>query len=823
MSKSKNKKLMKLQSTQDYLPIRDVRDGIVIMRDGRFVKIMEFAPVNFNLLSEDEQDSIVSTFHSALRTMPKSLQFKIVTKKADVSPFIDRLEADMAVEKNPRCVQMQKEQANLIASIGVVAGTTRHYYVIFEYEQPIGMKKSPSFEEVSASLNMSAANVRSMLLLCGNRQVSKDKDDEWTLNALYNIVCRAQSDQVSFRSHMADVLAAYASNPGVSFGPDAILPVNDFIAPSYIDPGRSPKYIVVDDLYYAFLLVDGDSIPETVAAGWPQIFTTLGEGIDVDIWCHKEDPTAIMNKMMFKLRTNLSKQRNSEDTNQGYEDLSAAIDAGYYLKQGMAAGDDFCYFGLMLTVTAYSAQDLERRVLMVKEVAVRNCVKLRQCTFQMEDAFRMSLPVCKYNESLWSLAQRNTLISQFASAYPFTSFEMMDEEGLLLGVSEGNSSLIFVDPYKYANANMVFLGSSGSGKTYALQCIALRMREKGQQVFIIAPLKGHEYERACTAIGGQYVKISAGSDHHINIMEIRKRDDVFSLDGEDTASESILLAKIQQLHIFFSLLLPDIKYEEKQTLDEALLRTYENFGITTKNKSLLDPGNPGRYRPMPVLGDLHKVLKGMGSPASRLYHNLTRYVTGSASSFNHPTNVNLNNQYVVLDVSSLTDELMPMGMFICLDYVLDKAKENRASHKAIIIDEVWHLVGPFASQEAAKFVITIFKTIRAYGGSAIAATQDLEDISGGFGETIINNSRLQFVLKMERKEARSIGASMELTSNELERISKMQRGTCLLIANETRVFINIIASKTEHDLITTDPADLQRIANEQKRRKQQKS
>ena len=346
------------------------------------------------------------------------------------------------------------------------------------------------------------------------------------------------------------------------------------------------------------------------------------------------------------------------------------------------------------------------------------------------------------------------------------------------------------------------------------------MREKQTQVFIIAPDKGFEFERACTAVGGQFIRITPGSGQNINIMEIRKKDGTANtlIDGGAAADESILSGKIAQLHTFFSLLIPDLTYKEKYILDERLIQTYRRFGITEKNESLPDPGAPDRYRRMPVLGDLYRELEEAGDGAERLRGVLTRYVSGSASAFSRQTNVDLDNKYVVLDVSNLTKEMLPIGMFIALDYVWDKAREDRTRKKIIFLDETWRLVGTGASAQSAEFVLEIFKVIRGYGGSAVAATQDLNDFfameDGKYGAGIINNAKIKMLMKTEPREAKVIADAMDLTSSELEEIRRIEKGTCLLAAATNHVFLRIRASATEHDLITTDRNDLRRIARE---------
>ena len=367
---------------------------------------------------------------------------------------------------------------------------------------------------------------------------------------------------------------------------------------------------------------------------------------------------------------------------------------------------------------------------------------------------------------------------------------------------------------------MAILGTSGAGKTFTLQLMALRMRRKNIQVFIIAPLKGHEFRRACHNIGGAFIQVSPAAKSCINIMEIRKTDTRANdlLDGPQN-EKSLLAAKIQSLHIFFSLLIPDMSYEERQLLDEALILTYNRKGITHNNESLIDPEHPERYREMPVLGDVYDILKA-NPETKRLANILSRLVNGSASTFNQQTNVDLSNKYTVLDISELTGDLLTVGMYVALDFVWDKAKEDRTVEKAIFIDETWQLIGASSNRLAAEFVLEIFKIIKGYGGAAICATQDLNDFfaleDGKYGKGIINNSKTKIVLNLEDEEAQRVQSILHLSEAETMAITHFERGNGLISTNNNNVTVEFRASDLERELITTDREELQRILQREK-------
>ena len=526
----------------------------------------------------------------------------------------------------------------------------------------------------------------------------------------------------------------------------------------------------------------------------------------------------MIRKLGQQLRINRSRIKETSDTNTDFDDLDGAIRSGYFLKDGLGNNEDFYYLNLLITVTADSVDELEWKCAEMKKLLLSQDMDVQTCSFCQEQAFLSALPVVSLEKHLYDRSKRNVLTVGAASCYPFTSYEMCDDNGILLGVNKHNNSLIIVDIFDsrvYKNANIAILGTSGAGKSFTLQLMATRMRRKGIQVFIIAPLKGHEFHRACSNIGGEFIQISPASRNCINVMEIRRvnRSVDELLDGPGV-EKSMLAAKIQRLHIFFSLLIPDMSHEERQLLDDALIRTYKAKGITHDNSTLEDPSRSGFYREMPVLGDLYEVLQ-QSQDTRRLANIINRLVNGSARTFNQQTNVSLDNKYIVLDISELTGDLLTVGMFVALDFVWDKAKENRTQAKAIFIDECWQLIGASSNRLAAEFVLEIFKIIRGYGGSAICATQDINDFfaleDGKYGKGIINNSKTKILLNLEEEEARRVQGVLRLSETEVMEITHFERGNGLISTNNNNVTVEIKCSQLEKELITTDRRELLEI------------
>lgn len=816
-----------LNPVADYLPIEKIESGVIYTKDHRFVKVVEVIPINFMLRSAREQRNIIYSFISYLKISPVKLQIKVLTRRADINRHLDTVRREMAQEENEQCRMMQEDYLNFVQQVGSREAVTRRFFLIFEYEPWNNTRRAEQEADAIQSLQSAVHTASNYLRQCGNEVIIPENEDEFTVDVLYNLLCRSESAVKPLSVRAQEVVAQYIAQ-GRENEIDHI-PAAEFAAPKSIDFTHG-RYLCIDGLYYAYLLIPSDGYKTQVPAGWLSLIVNAGDGIDLDMFLSRQPKERIIQRVGQQLRINRSKIKDASDTNTDFDDIDSAIRSGYFLKEGLANNEDFYYLNLLITVTAPSEEDLEWKVSEMKKLLLSQDMNVCTCHFREEQAFLSALPLVSMEKGLFERGKRNLLTSGAASCYPFVSFEMCDDNGILLGVNKYNSSLIIVDIFNsaiYKNANMAILGTSGAGKTFTMQLMALRMRRKNIPIFIIAPLKGHEFHRACANVGGEFIQISPASPHCINVMEIRKVDRSVSalLDGPGIQL-SELAAKIQQLHIFFSLLIPDMSHEERQLLDEALIRTYNVKGITHDNASLEDPAAPGQYREMPVLGDLYEVLIAAPETA-RIAHILNRLVHGSASTFNKQTNVRLDNKYTVLDISSLTGDLLTVGMFVALDFVWDRAKADRTEEKTIFIDECWQLLsgaGATGTRLAGDFVLEITKTIRGYGGSMVCASQDLNDFfnldGGRFGKGIINNSKTKIILNLEDDEAERVQETLHLSDAETMEVVHFERGTGLISTNNNNIMVEFKASPLEKDLITTDRRELREIV-ERKRREQE--
>lgn len=803
--------LLPVTWVSSYLPIRQIKNGVIYTTDHRYVKLIEILPINFLLRSSSEQRNIIMSFMSYLKIAPVKIQFKVVSKKADISEYIEKIKEEAEREPDHRVKLLQEDYAKLIERLGRKEAITRRFFMVFEY-QSYNNNKNPKEREVLLYMRSVVQTAKKYLFQCGNVVLEYENDTRFLVDVLYQILNRKTSVYETLEERIKKVARYYQRENGRES--ISHISVTELIAPETMDM-RHRSHLVIDGMYYSYLLIPSHKYRTRVPAGWLSLLINAGEGIDVDVFFFRQDKSKSMERIGRRIRLNRSKIKDTYDTNTDFDDLSESIHAGYYLKRGLSGSEDFYYMSTLITITGYSAKEVEWRVKEMTKLLNSQDIGVISCMFREENAFLSSLPLLCLDKKLYERSKRNVLTSGVASCYPFTSYEMSDKDGIMMGVNKANNSLVIVDIFNtkiYKNANIAILGTSGAGKTFTMQLMALRLRRKNVQVFIIAPDKGHEFARACNNIGGAFIQISPASPNCINVMEIRPTDTSASeiLDGY-TVERSELAMKIQSLHIFFSLLIPDLSHEEKQLLDEALVITYAEKGITHDNQSLENPDKPGQYKDMPILGDLYEVLLRKRE-CRRMANILNRLVHGSASTFNQKTNVDLSNKYVVLDISELSGDLL-LGMFVALDFVWAKAKEDRTVEKAIFVDEAWKLL--VSNELAGEYLLEIFKVIRAYGGSAICATQDLVDFfalkGGKLGRGILNNSKTKIILNMETSEAENIREELDLSEAEAMSITRFERGTGLISTNSNNLIVDFKASQLEKDLITTDRKDLQEL------------
>lgn len=795
-------------------------DGVIETKNGRFLKILQIEPVPFFLKSKNERDQIILSFEQYLRLAPKHFQIKCISRQSSVRQLIRNIDYDKARETNEKILDYYEDQKQFITDIARSESVARNFYMIIPY-QPVNRITMNDYQLAKQYLTDAEDTARKFLKVYDTSDSPRQEQAEM----LYTILNRDRSINIPFGIHIDDFqdkwLATSSKNVNITD-----IDLVEYVSFEKLD-FRNNKYVIVDGTYMSAIAISSNGYISDVYDAWFSMFTNFGVGIDVDLFVCKEDRKQIKNKVS-KIGQIKSIQLTEAEKNKRNQDnidsLSGSVASSKYIRDGLARKQDFFWINSIIYISAKDEETWKRKVKDVKDTLKGWEFKINTLIDKQEDAFRSYLPFCALDKAIFKATKQNVLTEGLASFFPFTSYEMTSEKGILFGIAEQNKSMVIADIFDthfYNNANMLIFGTSGSGKTYLLMLIAGRFRIKHIPVCIITPHKGFEFARWCMAMGGTFIQISASSEKMINFMEIRPKDMEVSriLDG-GVVETSLLTEKIQFLLILFSLIIPNMTIEEKQMLDEILIEVYKDYGITEDNNSIYN--TDGTVKEMPIVGDVYDKLN-KNTSTQRMAGIIKYLVTGSAKNFNRRTNVNLDNELIVIDTSTLSGELLAIGTLIGFEYALSKAKENRTLMKAIIYDEMWKFLeasnDPAINMLIAEYIYEAFKIIRGYGGAAIGATQNIIDVNGGanskYGKGIINNSEIKIVLKLKPEEVPEVQRALGLSDDEAAQLTKF-RHQGLYIANDNNIVVNIKSSRWEHKNITTDRKELNQILEEKR-------
>lgn len=807
-------------STQMVTPIRDIYKGTVITTDGRYLRILEIKASDFAMRTGSEKENIISAFEDVLKVLPSTAQILAVSLRSDLTSTIRYTKERMENETVECCIEMGEQYLEQLKQ-EQTDGSTRRFFIVYQYENVnFGPFAKTPIDVICEQLDIIARRVETAIAGCKNDLIVKYPSDLSANSAeiLYTMFNKEKYGLVSFDSHFQDVYNRYFGAYGQR---EFYVPPTDYIAPDELH-FRGTRYVACNNLYYGYAYVSKNGYPQYLFAGWA---TRVFAKKDVDISIHIQKVPK--DEVIGKIRRNVSRSQENlmevGETSEASESAQKKLEAGNYLRTGLTNGEEYCYLSVMLTVTGSSPEEVKSKMEELKNIGKLNDFNLVEVVNETEDAFFSCLPLNTIGHNLWEKSKRNFLLCDASSVYPFTSFEINDEEGVYIGNLLNNDSMCILDfaNKRFTNSNTCILGTAGSGKTFTELALATRMRIQRIPCYIITPEKEHEYFRLCSAMGGEFIRLGADQKTNINIMEIYpvdKRAIQSSMDlGLNIGTTSQLTEKVRSLKTFFKLLIPGMNQVMIAKLDSYIVKTYERFGITEDEESLWKDEEHTRYKDMPILSDLRKEMEE--DPEMRpVYTIMGMFETGSGKCFNKRTNVDLSNPFTVFSVQHLEEEFVSCGIYIVMDYVWSKVKENIDLRKAIFIDEFWKL------STAASQIIEIAKIIRGYGGQLVLATQQLADIMklpNGLGESVIGNSSFKILMKMSKNDADLVGTIVGLTNSEYNRIQTFRnKGEALLLGDDMRVEIAVRSSQMEYELFTTnrsDYADMMREKNEKKR------
>lgn len=561
-----------------------------------------------------------------------------------------------------------------------------------------------------------------------------------------------------------------------------VLELKDIIAPSALKV--SPKEINLGEkILRSFFVI---SYPRYLSEGWFSPIINMDKVFDVSIFVHPIETSKVLRQFQRKVAEVQSQIHMRENKglvrdpmlDVAYQDLENLRD------QLQQAQEKLFDVGLYITIYGDSSAELDKVESEIKSILEAKLIYVKPALFQQEQGYKSTLPLG--NDELNVHSKLNS--SPLSSLFPFTSFDLTSDKGILYGINRHNSSLVLFDRFSLENYNSIMFAKSGAGKSYATKLEILRTLMFDTEVIVIDPEK--EYEYMAEATGGRYFNISLNSEHHINPFDL-------PLPGPDESAANILRSNIINLVGLFRLMMGGLTAEEDAIIDRAITETYALKDITADS----DFSNVEA----PLMGDFELVLSGMEGGES-LAQRLSKYTKGTWAGFiNRPSNVDINRKFVVFSLRDMEDELKPIAMYIVTHYIWNAIRKE-LKKRLLVIDEAWWMM---KSEDTASFLMGLVKRGRKYFLGVATITQDVGDfLNSPYGVPIITNSSIQILLKQSPTTIDKLQQTFNLTDEEKYLLLESDVGEGIFFAGLKHVAIKNIASYTEDQIITSDPSQV---------------
>ncbi len=577
------------------------------------------------------------------------------------------------------------------------------------------------------------------------------------------------------------------ANPIASILPQEIyqsgvLELQDIIAPSALKV--TPRALNLGDkLVRTFFVI---SYPRYLSESWFAPVINLDKIFDISIFIHPIDTASVLRTFQKKVAEVQSQIHLREEKglvrdpmlDTAYQDLEALRDN---LQQ---AQEKIFDVGLYISIYGDSEQDLDKIESEVKSILEASLVYLKPALFQQEQGYKSVLPIADDQLNIHSKLNSAPL----SSVFPFISFDLTSDKGILYGINRHNSSLILFDRFSLENYNSITFAKSGSGKSYTTKLEILRSMMFDTDVIVLDPER--EYEYLAEATGGRFFNISLSSEHHINPFDL-------PTPREDESGADVLRSNIINLVGLFRIMLGGLTPEEDAIVDRAITETYALKDITPEsNFAAVEP---------PLMSDFELVLAGMEGGES-LVQRLTKYTKGTWAGFiNRPSNVDINKKFVVFSMRDMEDELKPVAMYIVMHFIWNQIRKE-LKRRLMVIDEAWWMM---KSEDTASFLYGLAKRGRKYYLGLATITQDVEDfLRSPYGLPIITNSSIQLLLKQSPSSIDIVAKTFNLTDEEKYLLLESDVGEGIFFAGLKHVAIKVISSYTEDQIITSAPSQV---------------
>lgn len=563
--------------------------------------------------------------------------------------------------------------------------------------------------------------------------------------------------------------------------------IRDIIAPSSIVLA-SDYFKIGERCGKSFFIF---SYPRYLNSGWFTPVINLDTPMDVAFHINPIDTAATLKQLRKKLTEVQAEIMEREEKGLvrdpaleiAYQDLEALRD------KLQTSTERMFRLGVYLTAYEDNFEKLRDIETTLRSILESKLVYIKPAMYQQKEGF---ISTCPYGlDQIQIYTPMNT--GPLSSTFPFISSDLSANEGILYGTNMNNNSLVLFDRFTMENANSVIFAKSGSGKSYAVKLEILRSMMLGVDAIVVDP--ENEFKTLAEATGGSFLNVSLSSLNHINPFDLPEP-------REDENPADVIRSNIINIVGLVRILLGGLSPEEDAIIDRAITEVYAAKDITPQTDPQLWP------KRIPLMQDLEAVLEGMEGTDS-LVRRIHKFTQGTyADFFNQPTNISMEKPLVVFGIRDMENELRTAAMYIIMHYIWNKVR-SKLRKRILVVDEAWVLM---QSEDGASFLYGLCKRARKYWLGVSTITQDVADfMRSSYGQPIITNSSIQFLLKQSPATIDVVQKTFNLTEREKELLLEAEIGEGLFFAGQKHVAMKVVASYIEDQIITTNPEEIAKI------------
>lgn len=822
IQQTKNKKT-KEGSTQEYINVKDIYDGIVETYDGKYIGYVEIYPMNIAKLEIEEQIETLGIYVNLFQTgMFKRFKIKIMNEPSEPTELVANLKRLNKNETNDSLKNELQDYLKFIQHQSQNNAVTKSYWFIWEYTGRQG-KMADTKEEILEEMFDQRSFVQDVFRACGNPVFEPDDSENGEnynrhiLKFLYRFYNRLSCKHESFDERADRIIEDL--NIYNSMNPNANKDITyaDVLAPKGLS-FTSRHYHKMDGQCISYVAVNGNTWRDKQSIRWIDYLTNTNAYTDLDIDV-KEVPRmaasmglGTYNKLSGDI---LDVVRHENFITRG---LVGKRQSTLYYAHAMKEQEQELYdVGLVLSVRTTSPKACKRLNKIVKDqIETKNKLPCIQTTCMNEELFKLTEPIIQYTPAFKYIAH-NVLTEDLASTYCYSAYEISDAKGFVMGIA--NNVVQIIDNFnssRYSNANIVILGTPGAGKTATMMMMGHRMYFNGIRIKYIIPKKGFEYETLCKAMNGNFISVFPGSTVCLNPFDIIPEDEMnteyLSEETKVNKRGSLLSKKVSQLITWLELLAVREPARDRERwfcrsnmtkINLMLNQLYNDIGITDDNNSIFEDVKTRKLKRVPTIQDFYDRIKN-DEELEGIRILLDVFINGSCKNFNGQTNVT-RGLFDVYDCDEdyIESNLFPSMLFLCFMDAYGQIKANNMVKDMLFLDEVWKMM---ADPSAAEIVKDCFKIIRSYGGGCMVGTQQLNDLkkAGPDGEAVLGCSDIKILLRMEENEVDTVMDTYSLTQADKKMITKFPaHGKGLMLTSNDKIKLNLDLTDWELNLFNT--------------------